>query len=134
MWPRSRIALRASAGRVAVVGENAEAVVQARGQVVQFGELILRQRLGGKEIQRARVRIFEHRVQDRQVVAKRFSRGRGRHHHDVAPVSNGLRGQGLVAVELRDAFVGIDASKLFAHPSGHGRKLGLAGRRCDARR
>ena len=77
-------------GRVAIVGEDAEAIVEARGQVVQLGKLILRERFGGEQVQRARVRIFQHRVQDRQVVAQRFSGGRRRDHHHVAPLHGRL--------------------------------------------
>ncbi len=43
------------AGRVAVIGENAEAILEALIQVVQLGELVLRKRLRGEEIERAAV-------------------------------------------------------------------------------
>ena len=69
------------ARRVAVVREHAEAIVQPLVDVVQLGELVLRQRLGGKEIERARVGISKNRVQDRQVVAERLAR-RGRRDDD----------------------------------------------------
>ena len=42
-------------GRVAVVGKNAEAVFQALVEIVEFGELVLREGLGWKKIERARV-------------------------------------------------------------------------------
>ena len=47
------------AGRVAVVGEDAEVVVEARGQVVELGELILGERFGGEEVERAGVGVLE---------------------------------------------------------------------------
>ena len=37
-------------GRIAVIGEDAETVVEPLGEIVQLGELILRERLGGEEI------------------------------------------------------------------------------------
>ena len=43
------------AWRVAVLSENAEAILEALIHIVQLGELILRKRLGGKEIERAAV-------------------------------------------------------------------------------
>jgi hypothetical protein len=60
-------------GRVAIVGEDAEAAVEPLAQIVQLGQLVLRERLGREEVERACVGIFEHRVQDRQVVAKRLA-------------------------------------------------------------
>ena len=60
-------------GRVAVVGEHAEAVPQALREVVQFCELVLCQRLGGKQVEGARVGVFEHGVEHWQVVANRFA-------------------------------------------------------------
>ena len=95
---------------------------------MQLGELILRERFGGEKVQRARVRIFQDRVQDRQVVAQRFSGSRRRNHDNVAPLPDGFRGHGLVAVQLRDAFFRIGVRQLRAHPFRHGRKLGLARR------
>ncbi len=50
------------ARRVAIVRKDAKAIVQSGSQIVQLGQLILRQRLGGEKIQRARVWIFQHRV------------------------------------------------------------------------
>ena len=46
------------AGRVAVVGEDAEAIIEARGEIVQFGKLILRESLGWEQIERARIGDF----------------------------------------------------------------------------
>ena len=42
-------------GRVAVVGENAKAVLQALVEIVEFCELVLREGLRWKEIERARI-------------------------------------------------------------------------------
>src|SRR5579872_1809951 len=51
-------------GRIAVIGEYAELIVESRGEVVQFGKLILCERLRGEKIERARVAIFEYGIQD----------------------------------------------------------------------
>ena len=107
---------------IAVVGEDAEAIVETRGQIVQLGELVLRERFGGEEVQRARVQIFKNRVQDRQVVAQRLPGRRRRNHHNVAPLPDSFRGHGLVAIQLRDAFFRIGVRQLGAHPFRHGRK------------
>ena len=115
-WPFSRIALRASLGRVAVVGEHAEAIVQPLIEVVEFGELILRQRLGGKKIERARVGIFQNGVQDRQVVAQRLA-GRGRRDdHDVLARVHRFRGGGLVCVRSANALRRVRGDQIGVHP------------------
>jgi hypothetical protein len=44
--------------RVAIVGENAEAIVEALIEVVKFGELVLREGFGREKVKRAAVRIF----------------------------------------------------------------------------
>ena len=95
---------------------------------MQLGELILRQGLGRKQVQRARVRIFKDRVQHRQVVAQRLAGCRRRNHHNVASLPNGFRCQGLVAIQLRNAFFRINVRQLRAHPFRHGRKPSLARR------
>ena len=61
------------AGRVAIIGEHAEAIVEALIQIVELGELILRQGFGGKKIERAGVGVGENGVEDGQVVAKSFA-------------------------------------------------------------
>ena len=75
--------------RVAVVGEHAdlrhrELPVDGLAHRLQLGELILRERLGRKQIQRAARRVLQDRVQDRRVVAERLARRRRRDHDDVA--------------------------------------------------
>ena len=90
--------------RVAVVGEDADLeIAVARHELrqrVQLGELILRQRLGRKEVQRARRRILQDRVQHRRVVAERLARSRRRDRDDVAPGEHVRERLGLVRVEL----------------------------------
>ena len=50
---------------------------------VELRQLILRERFRGKQIQRARRRVLQNGVEDRQVVAQRLARRRGRHRDDV---------------------------------------------------
>ena len=93
--------------RVAVVGEDADLacrpLIDVLRQLVQLGELILRERLGRKQIQRARRRIRQDLAQDRRVVAERLARRGRRGDDDVAPGERVLDGCGLVRVELVDA-------------------------------
>src|SRR5713226_1007478 len=49
-------------GGVAVIGENAEAIVEVLVEVMEFGELVLREGFGGEEVHRSGIRIFERRV------------------------------------------------------------------------
>ena len=91
------------AGRVAVVGKDAESVVEPLIQIVNFRQLILGQGLGGKKINRASVGIFQNRVYDRQVVAQRFSRSRGRDDDNIFSVVRRLRGRRLMGVKPLDA-------------------------------
>ncbi len=84
------------AGRVAVIGEYAEGIVKARGEIVKFRELILRQGLGGKKIEGARIRIFENGIEYWQVVAKRLAGGSGSDDHEVFSAARKLGSRGLM--------------------------------------
>ena len=70
---------------------------------VQLRELVLRQRLRREQVERPRVRVLQDPVEDRQVVAERLARGRGRHDDDVAAGLDELVGLALVGVEAREA-------------------------------
>ncbi len=93
--------------RVAVVGEDANRRRALLGleqfdEPVQFGQLVLRKRLGRKQVQRARRRVLEDRVDDRRVVAQRLPRRRRRDRDDV-PAGKRVRDcVGLVRVKLVD--------------------------------
>ena len=93
--------------RIAVVGKDPDLDARiARDdlrEAVQFGELILREGLGRKQIERPRRRVLQDRVQHRRVVAERFARGGRRDGDDVAPGEHVLERLGLVRVELLDA-------------------------------
>src|SRR5215831_3384012 len=74
----------ASVGRrVAVVCEDAETVIEPLVQVVEFLELILRERFCRKKVQRACVGVFQNCVQHRQVVAKRLAGSGGGDNHNI---------------------------------------------------
>ncbi len=93
--------------RVAIVGEDTEVeagrLVEDLRQPVELGQLVLRQRLGRKQIQRPRGRIAQDGVQDGDVVAERLA-GRRRRGDDHALPRQGVRNSGrLVRVEPGDA-------------------------------
>src|SRR5256885_944959 len=81
--PRARLRRR-----VAVVGECLELEVDVPREALELGELILRERLGGEEIERARRGIFGDRVEDREVVAERLA---ARRRGDDDRVLSGVR-------------------------------------------
>ena len=66
------------------------------GQLVQLGHLVLRQRLGRKEVERARRAVLQDRVEDRQVVAERLARRGRRGDDDVLAGGDALAGLGLM--------------------------------------
>ena len=107
------------AGRVAVVGEDAELIVEARGEVVELGELILRERLGGEEVEGARVGVFKNGVEDREVVAERFPGGGGSDDDEVFSGAGEVGRGGLVRIELVDPFGAVGRGKLRADPGWH---------------
>src|SRR5271157_1329333 len=111
------------ARRVAIVGEDAKAVVEPLREVVQFSELILRESLGGEEVKRARVGVLDDGVQHRQVVAERFARSSWRHHDEVLSGARKFRGNRLMRIELLDSFFAIGRGKFWPNPGWHRLKL-----------
>ena len=65
--------------------------------------LVLRQRLGGKQIQRPGVGIGQRRFQNRQVVAQRLAAGGAGDDDQVAPGAGQLERRDLVRVQSLDA-------------------------------
>ncbi len=116
-------------GGVSVVGENAEAILQTLVEVVKFGELVLRERFGGEEVERAGVGILEDLVQHRQVVAQRFSGSGGRDDDCVFSGVDGFRCGGLMDVQAADALGGVAGGEVSMHPSREVRPLGIACRK-----
>ena len=88
--------------RVAVVGEHPH-VGQRPRQLHQLGELILRERLGGEEVEHPRLRLLHQRLEHGQVVAEGLAGGGRRDHHEVLALGHRVEGLGLVRVELLDA-------------------------------
>ena len=90
--------------RVPVVGVDpdfsAASLGDLAGQLVQLRHLVLRQRLGWEQVKRARGRVLQDRVEDRQVVAERLARGRRRGDDDVPAGGDLPEGFGLVGVEI----------------------------------
>ena len=101
-------------------------IVEALREIVQLGELVLRERLGGEEVERARIGIFEDGVQDRQVVAERFAGCRGRDDHEVFSRARKFGCGGLMRIELVDSLGAIGSGKFRANPRGHGAELRFA--------
>ena len=124
--------------RVAVVGEDADVglgrLVHMRRQFVELGQLVLRQRLGRKQVDRARGRVRQDRAQDRRVVAQGLARGRRRGDDDVVAAEGmGQRG-GLMRVELRDAARFERRPQSRVHQFGPGRVPRVDGGQCADRR
>jgi hypothetical protein len=69
------------------------------GQGAQLDQLIRRQCLGGEEVERARRVVVGDRVDDRQVVAERLPRSRGRDDAHVPPSADRFDRRSLVRVE-----------------------------------
>ncbi len=83
------------AGRIAIEGIRAHAEIARLVQRQQLGDLILRQRLGRKKIQRLALAVG-YRLQHRQVVAQRLARGGRCHHHEMPPLLGMRPGLGLM--------------------------------------
>src|SRR6267154_1791811 len=116
------------ARRVAVISEDAEAVLEPGIQIVQLCKLILRERFGGKQIKRSTVRAFQNCVQDWQVVAERLAGSGWRDHHDIFASMNGFRSGSLMAEELAYAFAGVSLAQIGVCPGREICPLRLASR------
>ena len=91
---------------IAVVREGTDRLAGARlerfAQCLKLGQLILGERLGGKQVERPARSVLQDRIQNRDVVAQRLARC-GRRNHDGMPARQGMTHRfGLVAVKLRD--------------------------------
>ena len=89
--------------RIAVIGVRLDVLTHLIDHGIQFGNLIAGKRLRRKQVQCARRRILQNRIQHRRVIAKRFS-GRSRRDHDEIALRNrGFNRHALVNVRLFDA-------------------------------
>ncbi len=113
-------------GRVAIVGENAEAIVETLIQIVEFGKLVLCKGFGGEQVERAGVGIFQDGVQDRQVVAERFSGSGGGDDDDIFSGVDRFCCCGLMSVETANVFGGVSCGEVGMNPGGEVGPLGLA--------
>ena len=101
-------------------------IVEALREIVELGQLVLRERLGGEEVERARIGIFEDGIQDGQVVAERLARGRGRDDNEILSRARNFGCGCLMRVELVDSLGAIRSGKFRANPRGHGAELRFA--------
>jgi hypothetical protein len=119
--------------RIAVVGEDADVFTTLSGQrfaqSLQFSELILRECLGRKQIQRPARVILQHRVKDRGVVAERLT-GRRRGDHDgISPRQRVGQCLCLMRIQLADparlqrgSETTVENFREGNHPGGHPRQ------------
>ena len=92
--------------RVPVVAGGADLQPGVLHQLPELGGLVLAQRLGGEEEERARGRILREGLEHRHGVAERLAGRGGRDHHDVLAGVDRLDGIRLVGVRPLDAAVG----------------------------
>ena len=131
---------RAAGGgrRIAVVGKGLDVGVKRMDELLELVHLIGGQRLRGKQVQRAGVRLREDPVEHRQVVAQRFAAGGRRHHDEVLARMRGPKRLGLVRVQGFDPALAQGARQTWVDGVREGcRPCGSCGERLpggDARR
>jgi len=103
-------------GCIAVISEGFDVGLQIRNQTVGFVHLVLRQRLGGKQIKRARFRLVQNALQHRQVIAKRFAAGRGCNQHNIPAAADKAHGLRLMLVQPLHPALDQNVTKVRAYP------------------
>ncbi len=88
--------------RVPVIGESFYRGSSFLDESVHFRQLVLAQGLGGEDVKRPGGIVFQDGVQDRNVVAKCFPRGRGGNGHNIGSGKGGFNGFCLMAVKPFD--------------------------------
>lgn len=90
-------------GRIAVIGESP----LRRRQLIGFEltDLVLSERFGRKEVNRARFRVFGQRFERRNIITESLARSGGCHDNDVVAAADSVNGVGLMTVELMNALV-----------------------------
>ena len=110
--------------RVAIEGEGAHAEIRAAVELDELGHLILRQRLGRKQVESLGL-FLEYALQHRQVVAQGFARRGGRDHYRMPAGTKMIPGRALVGVEPWDTAAVEGGGQARIEIRGH---LGVAGR------
>lgn len=87
---------------VAIIGHHAELLAGGSDESPERFDLVAGQRLGRKQVERARLWIGQQGVQYGQVVTKRLARGGGGGHHDILSALQAIEGSSLVRVERVD--------------------------------
>ena len=126
---RTELAPEVGAG-VAVVGAQAEAGTefgQAVGHALGGLQLILRERLGGEQVEGRGLRVLEQGLEHRQVVAEGLAAGRAGHHHRVLAAAHGVERLGLVQEEPLDPLGGQRRAKTLGQGAIGIRETGLPG-------
>ena len=111
--------------RVAVISKGTDVGPQGLDRRVELGELVLGQRLGGKEVKSPGVGVLQDPIEDGQVVAERLAGGRRGDDHAALPRQGRIVGLALVGVEALVAplLEHLDQPRMQAF-----RKLGVLGR------
>ena len=119
---------------VAVVGAQGDGGLQRRDPLLHRGDLVVGQRLGGKEQQRRGSRVVQERVEQGQRVAQRLAGSGTRSEDDVLAVQRGFDGAGLVGVERVDAQAAARRRQARVQACGPGGGVRHAGRQRPPRR
>ena len=98
-------------------------------EIVELGELVLREGFGGEEIEGTSVGIFQNGIDDGQVVAERLTGGGRGNDDDVLAGVSGFGGCGLVGVGSGDAFRTVNLAERGLNPLRPVGVLGDAGRK-----
>src|SRR5208337_3213345 len=90
-------------GRVSVVSERADLVSQLLRPPIHFHQLVLRKRLGGKQVQCPGLGVLYQLAQNWQVVTEGLPGCRGRDHHHVSAFMGQLTRARLMCVKGSNA-------------------------------
>jgi len=98
--PRLPNRLSRRAGRIAVIGIRLDINAHRLNQLIQFADLISRQRFRRKEVQCPCIIVLQNGRQHRQVIAHRFAGGRRRDNHNIPPCQHLSDCVRLMAIQL----------------------------------
>ena len=112
---------------IAVIGIGFDVHAKGLDHIIEAADLIGRERLGGEEVQGARVVVFQDGGNHRQIVAQGLSAGGGGDHHKVAPLLRQAEALRLVAVQPVDAARAKHLAKARVHIVRQGLVAALRG-------